>query len=135
LLFSQYISNFNFYHSYFQEFKEFHDHNYKTNKGETKIWIEFSVFLFLYFNLVLSYLMVYFTDPGMIPNDQIWSINVPDNLPAQVQLEIYAVKLVIRDEQLKTNKNILSDENLNDDTRTTFGSKCNFVINISICQQ
>lgn len=124
LLFSAYISNFSFYHSYFQEFKEFHDMNYKESKGERIIWVEFYIFLFLYSNLILSYIMVYFTDPGEIPDDPIWTINIPDNLPSQVQFEIFAMKLVKREETLELNKNCLTEGylNLNESNSTT--SKC-----------
>jgi hypothetical protein len=113
------------YDTYFKEFKEFHDHKYKTQKGETLIWIEFYIFLFLYTNLVLSYMLTSFVEPGKIPDDPLWDITVPSYLSEEQQLEHFALTLAKREEVLLNNRNILTDENLNESRSTA--SKIYFI--------
>jgi hypothetical protein len=112
------ISGSSFYNSYFREFKEFHDHRYKSNKGEQIIWCEFIFFLYLYIVLIISYMRVYFTDAGHVPDDNLWNINIPDNISSEMQLELFAVNLSRREEILHANKNIICEENLNETVST-----------------
>lgn len=82
------------------------------------ILIEFYAFLYLYFMLVTSFILTVFTDPGRVPDDPLWDINIPENITEELQLELFALALAKREETLVNNRNILTEENLND-TRTT----------------
>ena len=68
---------------------------------------------------------VYLTNPGNIPDDNIWNINIPNDLPSEVQLEHFAILVSKREEILLNNRNIIKEENLNDSTST--GSKILFL--------
>jgi len=122
LLFSSSLSKYPFYNSYFKEFKDFHDHNYRAMKGEFKIWCEFYGFIYIYSILIFSFLLVYYTNPGRIPEDPLWNINVPENVPEELKLELFVLTLNKREEALANNRNILTEETLNESTSTTTSS-------------
>jgi hypothetical protein len=113
------LNKYNVYNSYFKEFKEFHDHKYKIEKGEHIIWIEFYLFVFIFSMLVISYALVSFTDPGEVPDDKIWKIEIEDDLPDHIKVEQYMNQLNRREEILNYNRNIISEDNLNDSRSTS----------------
>jgi hypothetical protein len=74
--------------------------------------------VFLYSILIISYLLSAFTDPGKIPDDSIWEIQVDDYLNEDVKLEQFAFQLAKREELLANNRNIITEENLNESRST-----------------
>ena len=62
---------------------------------------------------IISFFRTALTSPGHIPNNDIWNIIVPDNIPKELENEF--IKLVVerKDQLLNQNKNIISD-NLNE---------------------
>ena len=96
-----------------------------SQKGEKIIWIEFYTFIIFYAMLVISYALVSFTDPGGIPDDSIWKINVQDDMPDQIKVEVYMSQLNKREEALCNNRNIISEDNLNE-SRSTASKKLNY---------
>jgi len=79
--------------------------------------------------LIISYVLTCYTDPGTIPEDHLWDIQIPENIPDQVKVELYLSYLNKREEVLSSNKNILSDECLNDSRSTT--SNKSILINLN----
>lgn len=100
-----------FYHS--KEFHEFYDHKYRITKGETKIWIELIFFLINYLIFVMAALLTSFTNPGEIPNDKNWKINIPENIPSDVQEEMFAIALIKREEMLNNNRSLILEQDNN----------------------
>jgi hypothetical protein len=62
----------------------------------------------------LSFLRTAFTDAGKIPDEDIWSLQIPDNIPVELQSEFLALTVEKREEVLQVNKNILSDVYINE---------------------
>ncbi len=69
--------------------------------------------------LVISYLLVYFTNPGNVPDDDIWKIDIDNNMPEHIKVEIYMCALEKRETLLINNKNIISTESLNESRSTS----------------
>jgi hypothetical protein len=67
---------------------------------------------------VLSFSLVYFTNPGTIPDDNIWKIEMDRSLPEHIKVELFMCELDKRENLLINNKNIISEEALNE-SRTT----------------
>lgn len=87
-------------------------------KGENIIWLELYIFFYLYSVLIVSFFRTGMTDPGKIPDDQIWNIDIPDSIPSEMQLELFAVTLGRREEMLQNNRNIITEETLNESRST-----------------
>jgi hypothetical protein len=104
---------------FLSEFKEFHDHAYKISKGEEIIWIEFYGLIVLFSLFVISFMRTALTDAGKIPEDEIWNLHIPDNIPVELQSEFLALTVERREEILTQNKNILTDNNINETTCTS----------------
>ena len=119
------MSEYHVYNAFFKEFKEFHDIKYKSQKGENVIWLEFYTLIFLYTMLVVSFCLVSFSDPGGVPDDSVWKIKIQDDMPDQIKVEVYMSALNRREEILNNNRNLISEENLNE-SRSTASKIFNF---------
>ncbi len=71
--------------------------------------------------LLLSYLGVSLSNPGHTPEDMIWKIKVDSSASTEQQLMDISLEIEKREEILASNKNIISEESLNE-SRTTSGS-------------
>jgi hypothetical protein len=96
------------------EFKDFHDHTYKISKGEEIIWKEFYILILFYSLMVISYFRTALTNPGRVPDEDIWSLSIPENIPVELQSEFLALTVEKREEMLQQNKNILAEININE---------------------
>lgn len=72
--------------------------------------------------LIISYCLTAFTDPGGIPDNQIWKIPIEDDMPEQIKVEIFMSSLNKREELLESNRNTINEENLNE-SRSTASNK------------
>ncbi len=86
---------------------QFHNIKYKDIKSDKYIKIEFYILIFLFFMMIYSYFRTTYTNPGEIPNDELWNMTVPDNFPSDMQSELIALMVEKRERYLETNKNIL----------------------------
>jgi hypothetical protein len=68
--------------------------------------------------LIISYCLTAFTDPGGIPDNQIWNIPIQDDMPDQIKIEIFLSALNKREELLESNRNIINEDNLNESRST-----------------
>ena len=71
--------------------------------------------------LLLSYMGVSLTNPGHTPDDNIWKIKTDNSASTEQQLMQISVEIEKREEILASNRNLISEENLNE-SRTTSGS-------------
>ncbi len=99
---------------FLNEFKEFHDKKYKLDKGEHIIWMEFYILIILFSLLVISFFKTALCDPGNIPDNDVWKINIPDNFPIELQGELIALIIDKREEILNNNRNIITETVLNE---------------------
>lgn len=68
--------------------------------------------------LASSFLLVYFIQPGYVPDDAIWKIDINDSMPEHIKVEMFMCALEKRENLLISNKNIVSEESL-DESRST----------------
>jgi len=68
--------------------------------------------------MVFSFIFCSLSDPGSIPDDKLWNINIDTSASEEHQLEHFAISLAKREELLFINRNILTDENLNESSST-----------------
>jgi hypothetical protein len=66
--------------------------------------------------LIISFIRTALTKPGNIPNDDFWSLQVPENIPIDLESEFIALTVEKRQEDLGKNRNILIDNNFNETT-------------------
>ena len=67
--------------------------------------------------------MVTFTHPGETPNDSTWKINIPENVPCEIQEEIFVRAIIKREELLEKNKNMVYETKDGDDNEESKGLK------------
>ena len=99
---------------FLKEFKEFHDKKYKIDKGEHIIWIELYILVVLFSLLIISFLKTSLCDPGNIPDNEVWNINIPENFPIELQSEFIALIIDKREDLLNNNRNIITETVLNE---------------------
>lgn len=83
--------------------------------------------------LLLSYIGVCLINPGHTPDDKIWKIKVDDTASTEQQLLEISIEIEKREELLASNRNIISEDNLNE-SRTTSGSLF-YILNFLIYQR
>ena len=71
------------------------------------IFIKILSFSFCFLNLLLSFFLTYFTNPGTIPDEPFWKMDIPYKMTPQEKIELFALSIIKREEIL--HDNILSD--------------------------
>jgi len=104
----QLIKNITFINE-FQDFHDYYNHKYRESKGDVSIFIEFGILIYLFVLLTTSFFQVFVTEPGAIPNDSTWKINVPENLNNNLMTEVFSYAINKREKYLLSNKNYLFD--------------------------
>lgn len=59
---------------------------------------------------LMCYLRVISTDSGHIPDNHIWNINIPANVPIEIQTEYFAMIIDQREEHLESHRNLIGNE-------------------------
>jgi hypothetical protein len=72
--------------------------------------------------LVISFFRIAMTHPGGVPDDELWEIQIPDNIPVELQSEFLALTVERREEILLQSRNILTSGNINTNDETTCSS-------------
>ncbi len=80
--------------------------------------------------LLLSYMGVSLSNPGHTPDDTVWKIKLDTTASTEQQLMEISLEIEKREEILACNKNIISEDRLNE-SRTTSGSNYKFKLTIS----
>lgn len=83
------------------------DEEYLMLKGKKRLIFEFTLFSFCFLNLMMAFLMTYFTSPGDIPKDSFWQLKISQSMNAQMKLEAFALSIVEREELLEVNLNYI----------------------------
>lgn len=70
------------------------------------------------------------TNPGRTPDDNVWNISIPHNVPEDMKLDFLALLIERREELLVINRNVLTDENVNllNETRASASKNSFFII-------
>jgi hypothetical protein len=79
--------------------------------------------------LIISFIRTSFTNPGEVPDDNIWNLNINESLPQEMQTELLITCLSRREELLLQNRNVISEDNLNE-SRSTSSKFLKFKLNI-----
>jgi len=93
---------------YFKEFKDYHDLQYKIVKGERKIWTEFSLFNISFIIVLYSFYKVSNTNPGEVSNNEIWKVDLPEELSENQKTEYLTLLFERREEVLQFNRNFIN---------------------------
>jgi hypothetical protein len=57
--------------------------------------------------MIISFLRTTFTNPGNIPDDDIWKMNIPESFPPEMQNEVIALMVENREKLLDKNRNMI----------------------------
>jgi len=113
---------------YFKEFKDYHDHQYKIVKGERKIWIEFSLFVISFIIVLYSFYKVSNTNSGEVSNNEIWKVDLPEELSENQKTEYLTLLFERREEVLQVNRNFINKNSSETSNNTDCKNKKIFII-------
>jgi hypothetical protein len=66
--------------------------------------------------MVISFTRTIWTNPGSIPNEELWNLQVPEGVPIDLEGEFISLTVEKRGEELVKNKNVLSDSIIHNET-------------------
>ena len=76
-------------------------------KNKFIIYFCFLSFSFCFLNLLLSFFLTYFTNPGTIPDEPFWKMDIPYKMTPQEKIELFALSIIKREEILHDNNNTI----------------------------